>query len=135
MPTAIKDSEEISSSDPTKAEIVADLMKFDRDVFVVAILDSAGNLEAFSSKPFFSEAHRKDSDSWLKAARRNAALVSLANQDETGSDQMTGIVFFRRDYKQILISVPSKKIIVEAIMPLWNHSTVFFDSVHKYFGD
>jgi len=134
MSTAINDQNTTFARDSILAKIISDLMMLDRDVFAVAILDYSGALKAFSSKPFFSKENRKESGTWKKIALRNAALVKLANQDEHEANPATGIVLFRNEYKQILINIHSKKIIIEAIMPLWNHSAVFFEAVHKYFS-
>jgi len=109
-------------------------MQLDRDVFSVAIFGFSGKLEAYVAKDFFTSEHRKESSIWEKAAFRHAAIVKLANEGELDSSFASGIVFFRKEYKQILIPVASQKIIIEAVMPLWNHSTVFFECVHKLFA-
>jgi hypothetical protein len=109
-------------------------MKLDRDVFAIAIFGYNGKLEAYVAKEFFAKEHRSEASIWEKTALRHAAVVKLANEDLPESNSATGIVFFRKEYKHILIPIPSRRIIVEAVMPLWNHSTVFFDSLHQYFG-
>lgn len=123
----------VSGEDATRASLAESLIKLDRDVFAVAIFGFNGKLQSYVAKEFFAKEHRSESSLWEKAALRHAAVVKLANEDFPESNSATGIVFFRREYKHILVPIPSQRIIVEAVMPLWNHSTVFFDSLHRYF--
>jgi hypothetical protein len=122
--------QQLRSSESSLAE---SLLKLDRDVFAVAIFGFNGRLQAYAAKDFFAREHRSESSLWEKAAQRHAAVVKLANEDYPETNSATGIVFFRKEYKHILVPIPRQKIIVEAVMPLWNHSTVFFDSVQRYF--
>jgi len=127
----------ISNKEPAansvEMALTRNLMQLDRDVFAVAIFGFSGKLEAYVAKDFFTKEHRNESSIWEKAALRHAAIVKLANEGELESSA-SGIVFFRKEFKQILIPVASRKIIIEAVMPLWNHSTVFFEGVHKFFA-
>ena len=123
----------VSAKDSTQASLAGNLMQLDRDVFAVAIFGFSGKLEGYVAKEFFATKHRKESSMWKKAAMRHAAIVKLANEDFDEYNPAAGIVFFRKEYKQILIPIPESRIIIEAVMPLWNHSTVFFEGVHKFF--
>jgi len=134
MPSTIKSDSIISSKDSMKTKLALEILQLDRDVFAIAILDIRGNLEAFAAKDFFARDHHMNKDAWEKEATRNASIVHLANEEISEYNPASGIVFFRKQYKQILIIVPSHKIIIEAIMPLWNHSAVFYDSVYKRFA-
>lgn len=122
-----------SSRDSIETSLAKQLMQLDRDVFAIAIFGYNGKLEAYVAKEFFAKEHRSESSIWKRAALRHAAVVKLANEDLPEGNCATGIVFFRKEYKHILIPVPSRRIIVEAVMPLWNHSTVFFEGVHRLF--
>jgi len=122
-----------SSKDSIETSLVTKLMQLDRDVFAVAIFGFDGKLEAYVAKEFFAKEHRSEADVWEKAALRHAAVIKLSNEDLPETNWTTGIVFFRKEYKHILIPIPSRRIVIEAVMPLWNHSTVFFDNVHRYF--
>ncbi len=122
-----------TSKDSFETSLAKKLMQLDRDVFAVAIFRYNGTLEAYVSKEFFAKEHRSESSIWERAALRHAAVVKLANEDLPEADCATGVVFFRKTYKHILIPIPMQRIIVEAVMPLWNHSTVFFEGVHKFF--
>lgn len=124
----------ISSKDSGQSKLALELIKLDRDVFAVAVFSYDGSLEAYVAKEFFAKDHRKESSIWEKIAIRHAAIIRLANEGELDSSSASGIVFFRKNYKQILIPIPSRRMIIEAVMPLWNHSTVFFEGVHKFFS-
>lgn len=124
----------ISSKDSGQSKLARELLRLDRDVFAVAVFGFDGSLEAYVAKEFFAKEYRKESSIWEKIAVRHAAILRLANEGELDSSSASGIVFFRKSYKQILIPIPSRRIIIEAVMPLWNHSTVFFEGVHKFFA-
>lgn len=122
-----------TSKESLETSLAKKLMQLDRDVFAVAIFLYNGKLEAYVSKEFFAKEHRSESSLWERAALRHAAVIKLANEDLPASNCATGVVFFRKAYKHILIPIPTRRIIVEAVMPLWNHSTVFFEGVHRFF--
>jgi len=123
-----------STKDSMETRLAFELLKLDQDVFAVAILGFDGKIEAYAAKDFLAKELPSDMKIWVEEAQRQAMIVKLVMELDAFASDTTGIVFMRKMMKQVLIPVPSKKIIIEAIMPLWNHSDVFLESVQQYFG-
>src|SRR5271169_6508035 len=113
-----------------EGKLVNEFLKLDDDVLSVGIMLFDGRPLAFAVR---AAAMERQGDSEEKRARRYAEIVKLAS--DNGSSEVTGIIIREKEVKRILIILPSRRLIIEAVMPLWNHSTVFFEGIKKFFGD
>ena len=126
-----EDQTEIAPSEVMdKGKLVNELLKLDEDVLSVGIMFFDGRPLAFADRLTIVE---REGDSQEKKARRYAEIVKLAS--DNGRSDVTSIVIREKEVKRILMLFSSRRLIVEAVMPLWNHSTVFFEGVQRFFSD